>query len=116
MPAARHECLYCGTSVGGAASWVVEVAGHPVTIGPGRSVLVGRADASPLARALEPKVNVSRRHCELRVQGGLQVRDVGSTNGTYVDDRAVGPEWEDVPAGGRLRLASDVEVRVSRRG
>ena len=119
VPSGRDRCLYCDTSVGGgvASSWVVDVAGRPVTIPATHAMLVGRDEESPLAQALEPKINVSRRHCELRVQGSrLQVRDLGSTNGTYVDDRPVGDAWEDVPDGSRLRLASDVEVCVSRRG
>lgn len=115
VAAGRDECLYCGTRVGGDVAWVLEIAGHPLTIAENATVVIGRGDESPLGRALAFRDNISRRHCELRVRGGLQVRDLGSTNGTFVEDRLVGTDWEDVPEGRRLRLASDIHVQVIRR-
>lgn len=55
---------------------------------------IGRDYAfSPLARELTPYTHVSRRHAELLVYGdGVWVRDLGSRNGTYVNN-------EEVPKG-----------------
>lgn len=45
---------------------------------------------SPLARELAPYTHVSRRHAELMVYGdGVWVRDLGSRNGTYVNNELV---------------------------
>ncbi|MCU0687579.1 MAG: sigma 54-dependent Fis family transcriptional regulator [Polyangiaceae bacterium] len=61
-----------------------------------------------------PKVDVrindptlSRLHAELELRdNGLWVRDLGSRNGTYVDDVLVG--LARVPEGGRLRVGSTI--------
>ena len=52
---------------------------------------IGRDYAfSPLAKELTPYTHVSRRHAELLVYGeGVWVRDLGSRNGTYVNDQEV---------------------------
>ncbi|MBV8202904.1 MAG: FHA domain-containing protein [Acidobacteria bacterium] len=58
-----------------------------VDISPGRTVIVGRTDDCDLPIA-DP--TVSRRHAELDLtDSGLRLRDVGSTNGTFVDGRRV---------------------------
>lgn len=58
-----------------------------VEIAPGRTLIVGRTDDCDLPIA-DP--TVSRRHCELDLtDSGLRLRDVGSTNGTFVDGRRV---------------------------
>lgn len=69
--------------------------------------LIGRrADASfPLADA-----DVSGRHCEIvsrGAQGDAQVTDLGSTNGTFIDDKRVRGSAR-LPNGGLLRLGSTV--------
>lgn len=50
--------------------------------------------------------HVSRHHAELRVQGGqLQVRDLGSSYGTFLNGTAVKPQtWVAVPAEAELVL------------
>jgi adenylate cyclase len=58
-----------------------------VEISPGRTLIVGRTDDCDLPIA-DP--TVSRRHAELDLtDSGLRLRDVGSTNGTFVDGRRV---------------------------
>jgi len=53
-----------------------------------------------------PDTRVSRQHCELRVdeeQGKLYVRDLGSSNGTFVNDEKIEQEVELTP-GDRLAV------------
>jgi len=47
---------------------------------------------------------VSRRHCEIRVNGDeeVHVRDLGSSNGTFVNDKRV--QETEVMAGDRLKV------------
>jgi pSer/pThr/pTyr-binding forkhead associated (FHA) protein len=43
---------------------------------------------------------ISRRHAEVRrSKEGLFIRDLGSSNGTYVAGREVGPDWEPLQLG-----------------
>ncbi|MCA9795611.1 MAG: FHA domain-containing protein, partial [Candidatus Eremiobacteraeota bacterium] len=53
---------------------------------------------------------VSRRHAALKLENGqLQVRDLGSSNGTFVDGHKLEPDqWVALPAGARLGLATGV--------
>jgi adenylate cyclase len=54
---------------------------------PGRSVIVGRGVGSDIA-VYDP--TISRRHAELVASGdGVTVKDLGSSNGTYVNGRRV---------------------------
>ena len=48
----------------------------------GDSVTLGRERGCDLRI---PKAEVSRRHCSLLLDGGVRVRDLGSTNGTFVN-------------------------------
>ena len=68
----------------------------------GRALTVGR-DQGDIRVDLAV---VSGRHAEVRIGiKGFEVRDVGSSNGTYVDgERITGWTW--VPPGGRLQLGS----------
>lgn len=60
---------------------------HAVKIGPGQTVVVGRAVATDLP-VYDP--TVSRRHAELvHAQDKLLVRDLGSSNGTFVNGSRV---------------------------
>lgn len=60
---------------------------------------------SPLAKDLTPYTHVSRKHAELLVYGdGVWVRDLGSRNGTYVND-------EEVPKGQAYLIDSDSIIR-----
>ena len=60
---------------------------------------------SPFARELTPYTHVSRRHAELLVHGdGVWIRDLGSRNGTFVNN-------EEVPRGQAFLIDSDAIVR-----
>lgn len=66
-------------------------------------ILLGRGEDAKL-RIQHDKV--SRRHCELFERGGhVYVRDLGSTNGTFLDD-------EQVPASAKIRVPPGGVVRV----
>lgn len=70
--------------------------------------LIGRDPASALC---VPHGSVSAQHASLAWNGDLWiVRDLGSRNGTFVDDQPV-PRGESrpVPVGGRVRFASGPE-------
>ena len=51
---------------------------------------------------------VSRKHGELRhLSGKWQIRDFGSTNGTFVDGhRLPKDEWHDIAAGSSVKIAT----------
>ena len=58
---------------------------------PGRPLIVGRAVASDLP-IFDP--TISRRHAELMAEDeGVRVRDLGSSNGTFVNGVASGEGW-----------------------
>jgi len=67
---------------------------------------IGRDFAfSPFARELMPYTHVSRKHAELLVYGdGVWVRDLGSRNGTYVND-------DEVPKGQAFLIDADSIIR-----
>lgn len=67
---------------------------------------IGRdPEFSPLARQLWADPRISRRHVELSpVASGVIVRDLGSSNGTYVDESRLAP-------GKALLLREDVRLR-----
>ncbi len=53
-----------------------------------------------------PKTSsVSRQHCELRIdEGTLQIRDLRSRNGTYVNDAKIGEAWVELHSQDRIRV------------
>ncbi|MFQ5549750.1 MAG: adenylate/guanylate cyclase domain-containing protein [Gemmatimonadales bacterium] len=60
---------------------------HAVDVSDGQVVVVGRAVTSDLA-IYDP--TVSRRHAEVRLDGGgISVRDLGSSNGTFVNGNRI---------------------------
>ena len=68
----------------------------------GASVSVGRGSENHLELQDD---ELSRHHCELRIeQGRAVVRDLDSTNGTWVDGSRVGPDYVDLRVGQRLRV------------
>jgi len=70
---------------------------HEVTI-------IGRGETCDLR---VPLLNVSRRHCELTLAGdGLTVKDLDSTNGTYVNNNRA--DESGLKAGDRLIIGSVV--------
>jgi two-component system cell cycle response regulator len=70
-------------------------------------LLIGRDDSCDVPVALD---TVSRRHCLVSVEGGAaRVRDLGSTNGTFVNEAAVGGDRVVVLApGDRLRAGGAI--------
>jgi pSer/pThr/pTyr-binding forkhead associated (FHA) protein len=92
-------------------------------------VIVGR---DPTCDILINDPSISRRHCQFTLDsdGALVVRDLGSTNGVYVDDRRVSkatvtpgeivqigsvlirPEWTEQPVspGGEMSPNADQPV------
>lgn len=77
---------------------------------PGATKTIGRA---PRADCIVDAHMVSRLHCRLHVTPlqQLEVEDLGSTNGTFVNDRRV--ERAFLVAGDRLRIGR-VELAVER--
>ncbi|MCC6533632.1 MAG: FHA domain-containing protein [Burkholderiales bacterium] len=69
------------------------------------TVRIGRdPEFSPLARQLWADPRISRRHAELEPTGkGILLRDLGSSNGTYVGD-------EPLPFNGAALLDEDVQL------
>ena len=74
----------------------------------GRPFILGRVQGCDLVIRDE---RASRQHAELRAEpgGGVRVRDLGSANGTYVDDRRV---EEALLAGGEELRIAGVELAV----
>ncbi|CBG70804.1 conserved hypothetical protein [Streptomyces scabiei 87.22] len=86
-----------------------------LTVPAGRPLVLGREADAVTARLLEPYGNLSRRHASVRVDadGCAWIRDEGSMNGTFVEERRiVSGEWVPLVVGDRLRLAADLWVLV----
>jgi transcriptional regulator with GAF, ATPase, and Fis domain len=70
-----------------------------------------RAGKAPDNELVLTDDSVSRHHCEIsRVAQGVRVRDVGSTNGTYVEHARITDAV--TPIGSVVRLGDDVELAV----
>lgn len=76
-------------------------------------VLVGRSDAPDIKLRI-PKDSISRRHCEffLDDQGQVCIRDLESTNGTFLDGRQLEPRVATPVPSGRMIKLGDVGFRV----
>lgn len=85
---------------------------------PGAEFVLGRDPRhSPAAPILEPYDTVSRRHARVTVDrgGNATITDLGSLNGTFVDDTLVRPNTAvDLRPGSRLRLGRSVSFLVRR--
>lgn len=70
-------------------------------------LLIGRDESCDVVVDLD---TVSRRHCRIAACAeGLSVRDLGSTNGTWVDDEAVAPyAGRTLRSGDRLRVGGAI--------
>jgi hypothetical protein len=104
-------CRHCGRRAAAGIELVFPWGVEPLP--PGQKLAVGRED-SPLARNLAQYPNVSRRHAELAAAGGsVTVTDLGSANGTFVNDRRIEPRsGVAVRAGDRVRLAADLVILI----
>ena len=80
---------------------------------------IGRdPDYSPIGEKLTPYGNISRLHAEISfTNGSCHIRDLGTMNGTFVDDRKISPH-QDVPinSGAKLRFAADLQVTIKEIG
>jgi transcriptional regulator with GAF, ATPase, and Fis domain len=71
-------------------------------------VRVGKAPENDLVLSEE---SVSRQHCEItRVPGGVRIRDLGSTNGTFVEHARITDAT--TPVGSVLRVGNSVELAL----
>jgi diguanylate cyclase (GGDEF)-like protein len=68
----------------------------------GASLTIGR---DPECDVVVPIDGISRRHCEVSLRGGVRVRDLRSTNGTWVNGG-------EIPPGGELQLASGDRIEL----
>jgi pSer/pThr/pTyr-binding forkhead associated (FHA) protein len=86
--------------------------GKRLTLPAGKEIVIGR---EPGCQLMLPSTLISRRHCELKqAPEGIWVRDLGSQNGTYVNDVAIASPTLLRP-GDVLRVgAASFEVQVSR--
>lgn len=83
--------------------------------------IIGRADDCDIQLPREyARVDVSRHHCELDINPpSIQVRDLGSRNGTYVNGEKIGqrqalqkPEEADISSFPTYELHDGDEVQV----
>ena len=94
--------------------WFLHFAGRRIALGRG-SLVIGRNPEPGAAHAVLPvsDTTVSRHHARLDLAAGrLTLRDLGSSNGTFVNDRRLEGEVELAP-GDRLRLGR-VRLAVAR--
>jgi Protein of unknown function (DUF3662)/FHA domain len=86
------------------SAWLVDLTGARVAVTDGDPISIGRL---PECDITVDDVNVSRRHCEIRVvEGKARVVDLGSLNGTRLNGRGVPPNGNGAP------LANNDEVWV----
>jgi pSer/pThr/pTyr-binding forkhead associated (FHA) protein len=95
--------------------------GKPRTHSKRLPILVGRSDAGDVKLRI-PRDSVSRRHCEfvLDEDGRVCVRDLESTNGTFLEGRQLEPRVATpVPSGSMITLGNvgfRVDYAVAKRG
>ena len=91
--------------------WILLSADTTFRLTPGAVKTVGRA---PRADFILDAALVSRLHCRITASDDtLEVVDLSSTNGTYVNDKRI--RKATVSAGDRLRVGR-VEMRVQKAG
>ena len=93
-----------------------------------QTCVIGRSPSCIMALpATKDYCDISRRHCALKIDPPfVHVRDLGSLNGTYVNDIHIGarmsrdrrdtedqtPEWVPLHDGDQLRLGQRIVLRV----
>ncbi len=71
---------------------------------------VGRVEENDLAI---PESSISSRHCEIYVKGDeVRVKDLGSTNGTFIDGNPVTEGSEGTLKGGQVLRLGQVELKL----
>jgi ribosomal protein L40E len=127
-PPGNERCLYCNTGLrAGAPAPPAHGAAAVTGAAPrlqwpwGPVCLEGRMPVGrdpnfcpDLSGRLAAYPNVSNCHAELRVIGDrVQITDLGSTNGTFLNERRLTPhQAEIVRHGDRLRFARDLVVQI----
>ncbi|WP_244929973.1 FHA domain-containing protein [Nocardioides sp. W7] len=124
--AVPRACSFCGAEVAAdvdtevtrppaAGAVVVELPGGASVTLTGESLELGRASPDPrVADALAAYDNVSRRHAHVRSDGtGVEIEDLGASNGTYVDGERLAPHQPRRLTGSFVvRLGSNVHLTV----
>lgn len=84
--------------------------GRCIPLGPG-TVVLGR---DPRCDVILENHGVSRRHCELRVHDDhtVELRDLGSTNGTRLAGAQVGEQFVPIPDGAQLQLTRELILEL----
>ena len=93
-------------------AWIVLPSGGRIDVTDG--MVLGRAEeVCPDARLLTPHPTISRRHAEIcGGSDGYRIRDLGSTNGTFVNGTRIAAETDHAIAGGyRIGLSPEIEAR-----
>ncbi len=102
LPRGDDRAHYLAVTEGPRAGWRLELGDQPLLIGRDATADVDLEDHA-----------VSGRHCEvLLIRGHLMIRDLGSSNGTYIDDEALGNEPRELPVGAVLQVGSSVLEHV----
>lgn len=90
--------------------WILQSADTTFRLGPGAVKTIGRA---PRADFVLDAALVSRLHCRLTATDEkLEVVDLSSTNGTFVNDKRI--KSAHLTSGDRLRVGR-VELKVEKR-
>lgn len=66
-----------------------------------------RVGRSPMADVTLPDAGVSREHLEIRLEGQVQVLDLGSSNGTFVNGRRLSPHQAHALAPGEAVMVAE---------
>lgn len=122
LPSAAEKLAGAGRPAAGAPHAAANVAterhylvppiGHPVLLSSGKSLSIGRDDDSDLKVA---STKASRKHCEVAWRDNVAlVRDLGSQNGTWVNDRQLPPKTETTLKDGDTIQAGDLIVTYRR--
>jgi hypothetical protein len=122
------ECIYCHTPLtseqppisldespgNSIANLKLDINGNLFEVD--KRIVFGRdKNTSPIASLIPHQLdNVSRTHAELWIEAGsAYVRDLNSTNGTFVNERRIQPHIAtQIKDGDSIRFAADLTVRV----
>jgi pSer/pThr/pTyr-binding forkhead associated (FHA) protein len=90
--------------------WILQSSEGTFRLTPGAVKTIGRASAADF---IVDVALVSRVHCRLTATDGhVEVQDLSSTNGTFVNDRKI--DRANLASGDRLRVGR-VEITVERK-
>lgn len=116
----QASCDFCGAELSAAAAPLREArlllpGGRELSVTAGSSVILGRHSQNlDIAAALADCDAVSRQHADLLITDSrIQVRDLGSTNGTFVNGQRAEPMLAaDLGAAIRIGLGREVTIVV----